>query len=445
MVEWAPLARWRNGAARFCSLAEVLVEEKVAPDRPVAGLFVPGRVELFGKHTDYAGGRSLLAALPRGLTLLVARRQDPRVHWRDRGRGVEANFALAEAELRPGHWSNYVRAVVRRAATDFGACRYGMDVVMASDLPSAAGLSSSSALIVATFLALDAVNELSLRPAYERTVGRAEELAGYLGSVESGAPFADSGRREGVGTFGGSEDHTAMVCSLRERLRQYRFGPIVLEAEAEFPRRWRLFVATSGVRAKKTGGAGKRFNHLVAMAHEALVAWRRSSGGDEPHLGDALAAAGSTEALVDGIRRGLSGDSLLQAIARVRQFAVESEELVPAATAALAGADGKRLGVLAHRSQTLAEASLGNQVPETSTLTVLARECGALAASGFGAGFGGAVWAIVEASDSDHFLGRWRKAYTAAFAEAARGSEFFDARPSAGARWLTPETGRGRE
>ena len=26
--------------------------------------FVPGRLEIFGKHTDYAGGRSLLAAVP---------------------------------------------------------------------------------------------------------------------------------------------------------------------------------------------------------------------------------------------------------------------------------------------------------------------------------------------------------------------------------------------
>ena len=29
-------------------------------------LFVPGRIEVLGKHTDYAGGRSLVAAVPRG-------------------------------------------------------------------------------------------------------------------------------------------------------------------------------------------------------------------------------------------------------------------------------------------------------------------------------------------------------------------------------------------
>ncbi|MGO1384393.1 MAG: galactokinase family protein, partial [Arachnia sp.] len=31
--------------------------------------FVPGRLEVFGKHTDYAGGNSLLAAVDRGITI----------------------------------------------------------------------------------------------------------------------------------------------------------------------------------------------------------------------------------------------------------------------------------------------------------------------------------------------------------------------------------------
>src|SRR6185295_12810757 len=38
--------------------------------------FVPGRIEIFGKHTDYAGGHSLLAAVPRGITLAARQRSD---------------------------------------------------------------------------------------------------------------------------------------------------------------------------------------------------------------------------------------------------------------------------------------------------------------------------------------------------------------------------------
>lgn len=445
MAEWAPLADWLGAPAGLRSLAGVLAESGVERERPVAALLVPGRLELFGKHTDYAGGRSLLAALPRGLTLLVARRQDPRVLWRDRGRGVEASFAIAQAEPRPGHWSNYARTVARRAVADFGACRYGLDVAMASNLPPAAGLSSSSAMIVAAFLALDAVNELRRRPAGERMIGRPEELAGYLGAVEAGASFGDLGPGEGVGTLGGSEDHAAIICSRRGSLRQYRFGPLAFEGETELPRHWRLIVATSGVHAKKTGGARERFNHLAEMSRLAAAAWRRSTGGDERHLGDALAAAGSVEVLLAAIRDESSGAGLAEAVRRVRQFAVESEELVPAATAALETADRYALGGAAARSQELAQTHLGNQVPETSALTALARECGALAASAFGGGFGGAVWAIAEAREEEHFRARWRMAYTAAFPDAARTSEFFAAEPSAGARWLTPQKRTERE
>ena len=38
--------------------------------------FTPGRIEIFGKHTDYAGGHSLLAAVPRGIALEARRRAD---------------------------------------------------------------------------------------------------------------------------------------------------------------------------------------------------------------------------------------------------------------------------------------------------------------------------------------------------------------------------------
>ena len=35
----------------------------VPPERPRRTFFVPGRIEVLGKHTDYAGGRSLVMAV----------------------------------------------------------------------------------------------------------------------------------------------------------------------------------------------------------------------------------------------------------------------------------------------------------------------------------------------------------------------------------------------
>jgi len=40
-------------------------------------------------------------------------------------------------------------------------------------------------------------------------------------------------------------------------------------------------------------------------------------------------------------------------------------------------------------------AALGNQIPQTIFLAKTARQLGAVAASAFGAGFGGSVWALV--------------------------------------------------
>ena len=39
--------------------------------------FVPGRLEVLGKHTDYVGGRSLLAAVDRGITIELTDSDEP--------------------------------------------------------------------------------------------------------------------------------------------------------------------------------------------------------------------------------------------------------------------------------------------------------------------------------------------------------------------------------
>ena len=51
---------------------------------------MPGRIEVFGKHTDYAGGRSLLAAVPRGFAVAASPRNDGRVRVMDVRYGTRA-------------------------------------------------------------------------------------------------------------------------------------------------------------------------------------------------------------------------------------------------------------------------------------------------------------------------------------------------------------------
>jgi galactokinase len=82
----------------------------------------------------------------------------------------------------------------------------------------------------------------------------------------------------------------------------------------------------------------------------------------------------------------------------------------------------------------LAEHALRNQVPETSFLARSARERGAVAASAFGAGFGGAVWAMVRTADAEAFVDDWRTAYLTRFPHRAEHALWLVTRPGEAAR-----------
>ncbi len=86
-------------------------------------------------------------------------------------------------------------------------------------------------------------------------------------------------------------------------------------------------------------------------------------------------------------------------------------------------------GEQVRRSHEAAAALLGNQVPETMYLARAAASLGAVAASAFGAGFGGAVWALVPAPAATTFLKAWRAAYTRQFPARSSAAHFFLTRP----------------
>ncbi|HEU4721829.1 MAG TPA: galactokinase family protein, partial [Gemmatimonadaceae bacterium] len=130
---------------------------------PARRYVVPGRVELVGKHVDYAGGRSLTCAVDRAITVEARPLDEPMVRVRDASRrGVVQVPLLAGVERthRSARWSAYVVAVARRFARDFPQARSGVELHVSSTLPPSAGLSSSSALVVAIASALADANRL---------------------------------------------------------------------------------------------------------------------------------------------------------------------------------------------------------------------------------------------------------------------------------------------
>ena len=116
----------------------------------------PGRVEFIGNHTDYNGGAVLGAAIDRYVWVAAA----PNAQGRLRLFSVGGKSVL-ELPSDPGaritgsdSWANYPLGVWR-SLKDFGLPQPpAFGLLVESDLPPGAGLSSSAALELATALAL---------------------------------------------------------------------------------------------------------------------------------------------------------------------------------------------------------------------------------------------------------------------------------------------------
>ncbi len=407
---------------RFLSAADLVRDRERSP----IAFFVPGRIEVMGKHTDYCGGHSLVTAVERGFCIVAAPRDDGIVHVRALDEDEEVIFRLEpELEVPTGTWTNYPMTVGRRLARNFDGCRTGADIAFSSDLPPAAGMSSSSALLIATYLVLAAVNKLESTKRFRSLITDDLTRAEYLGTHENGQSFKDLEGDRGVGTFGGSEDHTAILCSTAGTLGLYQYCPTRVIGQIPLPQDLVFVVGSSGVVAQKTGAAQELYNRASLRVRALVTAWQQQTQTPATYLAD-ITSQGPTaiESLRKAIAGGHDGFDAEELTLRLDHFLAE-EELLKQAADALARKDVESFGRDVDRSQELTDTMLGNQVPETRDLARLARSQGALAASAFGAGFGGSVWALTPRTEAQQLLQRWRTAYLADYPVRTATSGFF--------------------
>jgi len=412
-------------AALFERAAQRLVTDGVRG--PTRAYFVPGRIEVLGKHTDYCGGRSLVAAVERGICIVATPRTDGQVHIRALDVDDEVRFGWdAELDVPTGDWRNYPMTVARRLARNFpDHCRRGADIAFAGDLPLASGMSSSSALVIAVYRALADIEHVEQADAFTAEIGDVLSLAEYLGTNENGQSYGALAGDLGVGTFGGSEDHTAILCSHADTLGQFRYCPTSFERRVPVPEGWVFALGVSGVVAEKTGAAQMLYNRASLLVRSLVEAWRIAGEGEQVYLAQILASAPDApkrlRAAIEDGHAGFRADDLQM---RLRHFEAE-DALIDESAVALGAGDLQAFGAAVARSQEYTASMLGNQVPETILLATTAREHGAAAASAFGAGFGGCVWALVPAAETSGFLQTWSAAYHDRFPERASASRFF--------------------
>ncbi len=399
--------------------------------------FTPGRIEIFGKHTDYAGGHSLVAAVPRGITLAARSRADGIVRVGDifDGQVIEVD----PAQPAPAHYrglQRYVHVVAHRFFLNFPGCELGTNIAIASDLPRASGLSSSSALVVGVALALVERAGLRDRDEWHRHLRRVHDLAWYLGCVENGLNFPGLPGSAGVGTHGGSQDHTAIIASQVDHVSLYRFVPVRPLGDTRMPEDWTFVIASSGVQADKADSVKDRYNRAADGVRALHAIWNQHAAAPARSLADALAThPDSIATLTSRLEPSPDGRFSVADLKRRLQHFTRETARAPQAAAAFRVGDGTTLGALASDSQREADDLLGNQIPETILLAKLARDNGAFASSSFGAGFGGSVWALIPVAEATAFGARWIDAYERALPHLGK-MAWFAARPGPAATHL---------
>ena len=120
----------------------------------------------------------------------------------------------------------------------------GLDLVAHGNIPVAAGMSSSSALVVSTAEAAAALHGLEVTPS---------QFVNFCGEGEW---F--------VGTRGGSADHAAMKYGAKGTINHVKFHEFELLEQIQFPDTHRMVVCNSFMQAKKAAGAKVAFNSRVA-------------------------------------------------------------------------------------------------------------------------------------------------------------------------------------
>ena len=240
----------------------------------------PGRLNAMGRHVDHQGGNCNLMTISFETMMFVAERSDDTVTmrhvqpdlfpadsfrigdllvdlpWEDWETLVGSEKLAKRHQSQGITWSDYIRAAILRLQKKYhNIPLQGMDMLVTGNIPMAAGLSSSSSLVVCTSEAVVRLNGLTTAQ---------NQLITLCGEGEW---F--------VGTHGGSADHAAVKlgeCGTITKVRLFDFG---VEKIVSFPPDYQMVVCDSGIKARKTSNAKDQFNHRVACYRLGFALIRR--------------------------------------------------------------------------------------------------------------------------------------------------------------------------
>jgi len=313
-------------------------EEKVCIVR------APGRVNLMGRHVDHQGGFTNVLAIDRETIAVAGIRSDNNVvavsteprkfkpvrfniseligqfTWTDWANFINSDWVRNILRTTAGDWGNYIKAPVLRLQHQYRDTKIlGMNMAVTGNVPIAAGLSSSSTIVVATLQAAIALNN------FELTSRQFIDLCGQ------GEWF--------VGSRGGAGDHAAIYLGQRGKITRVAYLPFRVEKSVDAPRDYQVIIADSHIKAAKSEQARDMFNARVATYHLGLAVLRQRC----PRLKDRLEYVRD----LDPQRLGCTTSDVYRLLLQVPQFmsrkdfkkilSSEHKELIEASFASYSG------------------------------------------------------------------------------------------------------------
>ena len=145
-----------TGQPQLTDLRQAFSRQFPAHKSPARVFRAPGRTNLIGEHTDYNDGFVFPAAIDLATWIAIAPRPDGmlKIHSEHFDETIEFNIDDTAATPRK-HWSDYVRGIAIMLQKS-GVALQGAEILIRSDVPVGAGLSSSASLEVAAAFALTA-------------------------------------------------------------------------------------------------------------------------------------------------------------------------------------------------------------------------------------------------------------------------------------------------
>lgn len=399
--------------------------------RPQFIVRAPGRVNLIGEHTDYNGYPVLPMAIDRDFVFVLASNSGQTIHLQNEDpsfgtRTFDAAFPVPP--YQQGDWGNYVKAAVHgilEAGLVDPNKALGFDAIVGGTIPESAGLSSSSALVVASALAFLAANTIPVdKQSLADLLARAERYVGSEGGGMDQAVslLAEAGKALKIDFF----PLRTKPIPLPEKVHFVVCNSLIRAPKSEnvgneYNRRvieCRLaMVLLSKVVAQKTGGS-MTVNRLANLSFERLgiepemlSEWAFQGIGDHPlSLAEIAHRLGKTRESVEKENCTLrDGSTLKEPIDGFRvwnryRHVVTEAERVELTGRALQEGNSAEIGSLMNRSHASCRDDYELSCPELEALVSIARKHGALGARLTGAGFGGCTVNAVPKEKVEQFI-----------------------------------------